>query len=105
MKKLYYVTCLIVIASVLASGFIITVTSESKTVENTKNSSSVSDDGYIIKAMGDRIVVYKGKGEKPYLETTCAVSSLPKDVQVKIKNGIYFDSEEEMQKALSEFTS
>ena len=105
MKKLYYITCLIVIASVIASGFIIPLTSESYKAKTSTATESYKDGEFIIKALGDRIVVYKGKGEKPYLETTFAVSSLPKDMQVKLRNGIVFDSEEEMRKALSEYTS
>ena len=105
MKKIYYITCLIVLASVIASGFIIPITSESDYAKSSASSEHYEDGEFIIKALGDRIVVHRGEGEKPYLETNFAVSSLPRDMQVKLRRGIVFENEEEMQKALKEYTS
>ena len=105
MKKLFYVTSIIVLACVIASGMIIPITSEASTKNELENVHQVQSSEYIIKGRGDRIVVYKGKSDKPYLETTTAVSSLPKDVQFRINKGISYDSEESMKKALDEFCS
>ncbi len=106
MKKLYFATCIVVLASVIASAFIIPVTSGATSQHNPSEVIQQSSEGeYIIKALGDRIVVYKGKSDKPYIETTRAVSSLPKDIQSRLVSGIYYDSEESMKKALDEFCS
>jgi len=105
MKKLFYVTSIIVLACVIASAFIIPITSEVSIKAETENVQQLQSSEYIIKSKGDRIVVYKGKSDKPYLETTTAVSSLPKDVQSKINKGISYDNEESMKKALDEFCS
>ena len=106
MKKLYLATCIIVLASVISSAFIISVTSGATPQDKPSVVAQQTRKGeYIIKALGDRIVVYKGKSEKPYIETTRAVSSLPKDVQSRLIIGISYDSEESMKKALDEFCS
>ena len=104
MKRLYFITSIIVLSCVLASGFIIPITSEANTDTQKINSENINSE-YIIKAQGDRIVVYKENTEKPYLETTTAVSSLPRDIQAKLNRGISYSSEEAMQKALNEFCS
>ncbi|MDO4419448.1 MAG: hypothetical protein Q4B92_03700 [Ruminococcus sp.] len=105
MKRLFFITSIIVLSCVLASGFIIPITSEANTSAKSLNSESISGEEYIIKAKGDRIVVYKDNADKPYLETTTAVSSLPADIQKKLNRGISYSSEESMQKALDEFCS
>ncbi len=104
MKKLFYITSVIVLASVIASGFIIPVTSETYSAPARINT-EISNTEYIIKAKGDRIVVYKENMSSPYIETTRAVSSLPSDIQQKLNRGISYSTEEAMQKALNEFCS
>lgn len=105
MKRLYFITSIIVLSCVLASGFIIPITSEANTDTGSTHSENTYAE-YIIKSQGDRIVVYKGgNADKPYLETTTAVSSLPLDIQAKINRGISYSSEESMKEALNEFCS
>lgn len=104
MKRLYFITSIIVLSCVLASSFIIPITSEANT-NTAETHIENSREEYIIKAQGDRIVVYKGNADKPYLETTTAVSSLPNDIQAKINRGISYSSEESMRHALNEFCS
>ncbi|MBR3988494.1 MAG: hypothetical protein IKK10_04240 [Clostridia bacterium] len=104
MKKLFYITSVIVLACVLASGFIIPVTSETNSAPARINA-EIPRTEYIIKAKGDRIVVYKENMTSPFIETTRAVSSLPSDIQKKLNRGISYQSEEDMQKALNEFCS
>lgn len=104
MKRLFYITSIIVLSCVLASGFIIPITSETNADTGIIQAKSVGVE-YIIKAKGDRIVVYKEKEEKPYLETTTAVSSLPTDIQQKLNRGISYSSEEAMRQALNELCS
>ena len=106
MKKLYFATCIVLLACVISSAFIIPVTTVATPENNPSGASRAYSDGeYIIKALGDRIVVYKGKSDKPYIETTTAVSSLPKDVQSRLIIGISYDNEDSMKKALDEFCS
>ncbi len=104
MKKLFYITSVIVLSCVLASSLIIPLTEEFDPVKGSVYTENVGEE-YIIKSLGDRIVVYKGKEEKPYLETTTAVSSLPSDIQQKLNRGISYSSEKSMQEALNEFCS
>lgn len=104
MKRLYFITSIIVLSCVLASCFIIPITSEANTDTGSTHTETTYEE-YIITSQGDRIVVYKGNADKPYLETTTAVSSLPLDVQAKINRGISYSSEESMQQALNEFCS
>lgn len=104
MKRLYFITSIIVLSCVLASGFIIPITSEANTDTQSTHIENKAEE-YIIKAQGDRIVVYKGDSEKPYIETTTAVSSLPLDIQTKINRGISYQNEKSMKEALNEFCS
>lgn len=104
MKRLFYITSIIVLSCVLASGLIIPITSEANADTGTVYAEN-SDEEYIIKAQGDRIVVYKENISKPYLETTTAVSSLPLDIQKKLNRGISYSSEKSMKEALDEFCS
>lgn len=104
MKRLYFITSIIVLSCVIASGFIIPITSEANSSQNSSYTESGAEE-YIIKAQGDRIVVYKGKDQKPFIETTTAVSSLPKDIQNKLSRGISYSSEANMREALNEFCS
>lgn len=104
MKKLFYITSVIVLACVLASSFIIPLTEETHTPKGSVYSENTGQE-YIIKSLSDKIVVYRGKEEKPYIETTTAVSSLPLDIQKKLNRGISYDSEKTMREALNEFCS
>jgi len=104
MKKLFYITSVIVLASVIASAFIIPITSEADAYGRQIKAENISEE-YIIKAQGDRIVVYKENMSSPFIETTRSVSSLPTDIQKKLNRGISYSSEEDMQKALNEFCS
>lgn len=103
MKRLFYITSVIVLACVLASCLIIPLTAGPANEPKPKYISQ--DTRYIIKAQGDRIVVFKEKEDNPYIRTTTAVSSLPKDIQQKLSKGITYQTESAMQKALDEFCS
>lgn len=103
MKRLFYITSVIVLSCVVASSLIIPLTAKPAPEKNPQY--IISESEYIIKAQGDRIVVFKGKEEKPYLRTTTAVSSLPKDIQQRLTKGISYPTESAMKKALDEFCS
>ena len=104
MKKLFYITSLIVLSCVVASAIIIPVTTENKPIKGSAYTESAQDE-YIIKSLGDRIVVYRGKEDKPYIETNSSVSSMPTDIQHRLNRGISYGSEKSMQEALNEFCS
>lgn len=104
MKKLFYITSLIVLSCVIASSAIITITKAPESVKGSAYTESAGDE-YIIKSLGDRIVVYKGKEAKPYIQTNRSVSSLPMDIQHKLNRGIPYGSEKSMRDALNEFCS
>ena len=104
MKRLFFITSIIVLSCVVASSVIIPITSETGS-QGKGVYTEAKDTEYIIKAEGDRIVVYKRNSDKPYIETTTAVSSLPKNVQRRLEGGISYDSEKTMKAALDELCS
>ncbi len=104
MKRLFFITSIIVLSCVVASSVIIPITSETGSQGNGIYTEAENTE-YIIKAQGDRIVVYKRNSSKPYIETTTAVSSLPTDIQRKLSSGISYDSEKSMKAALDELCS
>lgn len=105
MKRLFYITCVIVLSCVVASSMIASVTTEPQQDMTTSLSEEPVGEVYILGCDGDRIVAYIKGSERPYIETTTAVSSLPYDVQQKLREGIEFDSEEKLQEAIAEYCS
>lgn len=106
MKKIFYVTSVVVIACVIASSVIASVTTPAEPSGSMSPSQvSVMGGGYVLTCDGDRIVAYVKGSDRPYIETTTAVSSLPYDVQRRLKEGIEFDTPEELQEAINEYCS
>ena len=106
-RRLFYVTCVIVVASVIASFTIEKVTASISKgyFENSQVSSDSSSVVFVMSVNGDRVAGYI-KGEKePFIETDTAVSSLPETVQHRLREGIEFQSEKELRKAIMEYCS
>ncbi|MBQ3073910.1 MAG: hypothetical protein IJD19_04435 [Ruminococcus sp.] len=105
-KRLFYITSVIVLASVIASAVIIELTTDiSPKKEGEDNHFSEASEVYILTSDGDRIVAYVRGGTRPCVETTTAVSSLPLDVQKRINAGIEYSSREELLRAIEEYCS
>lgn len=105
MKRLFYITSVIVLSCVVASSMIGSVTTESTADTTTETTQSESGDVYVLGCDGDRIVAFVKETGRPFIETTTAVSSLPYDVQEKLRQGMEFDTVEELQAALEEYCS
>lgn len=106
LKKIFYITSVIVVACVLASAIIAPLTTENKKPEG-DFSQGIQSEGnvYVLTSQQDRLVAFVKGSDKPYIETTLAVSSLPYDVQARLRAGIEFDSEEKLREAINEYCS
>ncbi len=105
MKKFFYATCIIVLGCVIASHITALLTTPSARVSAVTAENETLKSTYVLTCEGDRIVAFvKGAGE-PFLETTTAVSSLPRDVQMNIRQGIEYNTLEELYDAVEEYCS
>ncbi|MBQ2944295.1 MAG: hypothetical protein IJD93_06375 [Ruminococcus sp.] len=105
-KKVFYITCVIVVSCVMASAVIAPITTESnKPVDGNVQEIQTEGRTYVLTSQEDRLVAFVKGADKPYIETTLAVSSLPYDVQAKLKAGIEFDSEQKLRAAINEYCS
>ncbi len=104
-KRMFFVTSVIVIACVIASSVITVMTTNTSDVSIDTEEPTQSERVYVLTSYEDRIVAYIKGAERPFIETTTAVSSLPRDEQKKIKAGIEFYSEQELRDALNEYCS
>ncbi len=104
-KRLFYVTSVIVIACVIASSVITVMTTNTSETEPQSEATEQSEKVYILTSLDDRIVAYVEGAGRPFIETTTAVSSLPKDVQQRIHAGMKFYSEQELRDTINEYCS
>lgn len=107
MKKMLYVTGLIVISCVIASSVIEPLTTPSNKARVSNNGTYSQADGtvYILTCKNDRLVAYIKGDNAPYIETTTSISSLPHDVQLKLKEGIEFTNENDLRDTINEYIS
>ncbi len=105
-KKIFYITSVIVVACVIASSVITVLTAPApmKTRDGT-STSSVPKRVYVLTQRQGRVTAYIKGVEVPYIETTTAVNSLPHDVQARLLAGIEFESEEELRRVMDEYCS
>lgn len=106
LTKVFYFTAVIVVACVIASAIIAPITTPSaSSQESSASDEAGSENTYVLTCDGDRIVAYIKGADRPYIETTTAVSSLPYDVQDRLRVGIEYGSEEELRAAINEYCS
>ncbi len=106
LTKVFYITGIIVVACVIATAFIIPMTTETpKPQSSTADTQVHGDKTYVLTCEDDRIVAFVKGADRPYIETTTAVSSLPYDVQERLRSGIEFDSEDKLRQAINEYCS
>lgn len=106
-RRLFYVTSVILLASVIAS-FVVEKVTYSITkgyFENSQVSSDSPSVTFILGAEGDRVAGYVRGETQPFIETDTAVSSLPSDLQERLREGIEYRSEKELRKAILEYCS
>ena len=105
-KKVFYITCVVVVSCVVASAVIAPLTTESPKPDKIDLQGAHTEvRTYVLTSREDRLVAYVKGADKPYIETTMAVSSLPYDVQARLRVGIEFDSEQTLRDAINEYCS
>lgn len=105
-KKVFYITCVVVVSCVVASAVIAPLTTESPKPDKIDLQGVQTEvRTYVLTSREDRLVAYVKGADKPYIETTMAVSSLPYDVQARLRVGIEFDSEQTLRDAINEYCS
>ncbi len=105
-KKMFYLTAIVITACVIASAVVSAITTEpEKPSHITSTAEEEQRDTYILTQKHGRIVAYIKGVEIPYIETTTAVNSLPYDVQEKLQKGIEFSSLEELKAVMNEYCS
>ena len=67
--------------------------------------SSMSRAGFLVVEEDGYLVIYDKSAMKKYDETTILVSNLPERVRLKLEEGIYFTSEEELYAFLENYSS
>ncbi len=106
LTKVFYITAVIVVACVIASAFIAPMTTETVKPQSSLSANSQENTQiYVLTCEDDRIVAFIKGADRPYIETTTAVSSLPYDVQTRLRAGIEFDTEEKLREAINEYCS
>lgn len=104
-KKLFYITSVIVVACVIASSVITVLTAPAQQKVHEATEDSQPRRIYVLTERKGRVTAYIKGVEVPYIETTTAVNSLPYDVQARLREGIEFETEEELRKTIDEYCS
>lgn len=60
---------------------------------------------YYIKAEDGRLIVYEGKTQNVYMETSIEIDILPKDVKEKLDVGIFFETKGDLYDFLESYSS
>ena len=66
---------------------------------------NVESKKYVLGEKDGRVTGFVKGVEIPYIRTDTAVNSLPYDVQQKLREGIEFESEQEMRRVMDEWCS
>lgn len=112
MNKRAYIFCLIVFIIGFSLAYIVGLKIGTEEGENLKEKVvNVSPDnkneteGYWVKSLNDKIIVYKKDGTTVVAETDISVSRLSDTDQKVLENGIYIETAEELFKFLEANTS
>ena len=104
-EKMFYFTALVVVASVIASSVIAMMTINTSAKETNTQLRDSSKISYVLGEKDGRVTGFVKGVEIPYIRTDTAVNSLPYDVQQKLREGIEFESEQEMRRVMDEWCS
>ncbi len=106
LKRCFYVTCVVVVASVIAGAVLADVTAPAADLAKTAAREGVfEEECFVLTNKGDLVVAYKNNESEPFLRTTTALSSLPYSVQEEIKAGIKVKTRKELNVLLGEYCS
>lgn len=115
MSKRAYIFCLVVFIIGFLAAYIVGVEIGTKEGDNLKEkvvnvspnnkSDSKEVEGYWVKDLNDKIVVYKKDGKTVVAETDIVVSRLPEADRKVLENGIYIENAEKLFKFLEANTS
>ncbi|MGN0503919.1 MAG: hypothetical protein ACI4HJ_02605 [Ruminococcus sp.] len=106
LRRCFYVTCVVVIACVLASAVIADVTAPPKSEPKTHARGGVFyEESYVLTCKGDIVVAYKNSEDEPFIRTTTALSSLPYSAQEELKKGIEVKTRKELNALIHEYCS
>lgn len=115
MSKRAYIFCLVVFIIGFLAAYIAGVEIGTKEGDNLKEkvvnvspnnkSDSKEVEGYWVKGLNDKIVVYKKDGKTVVAETDIVVSRLPEADRKVLENGIYIENAEKLFKFLEANTS
>ena len=117
MNKRAYIFCLIVFIIGFSLAYIVGMkigTEEGETLKEkvvnvspnqNSNSNETEAEGYWVKTLNDKIIVYKKDGTTIVAETDINVSRLSDTDQKVLEHGIYLESAEELFKFLEANTS
>ena len=115
MSKRAYIFCLVVFIIGFLAAYIVGVEIGTKEGDNLKEkvvnvsadnkSDSKEVEGYWVKGLNDKIVVYKKDGKTVVAETDIVVSRLPEADRKVHENGIYSENAEKLFKFLEANTS
>ena len=108
MSKRAYIFCLVVFIIGFLAAYIVGVEIGTKEGDNLKEkvvNVSKEVEGYWVKDLNDKIVVYKKDGKTVVAETDIVVSRLPEADRKVLENGIYIENAEKLFKFLEANTS
>lgn len=114
MNKRAYIFCLIVFIIGFSLAYIVGLKIGTEEGENLKekvvnvspdSKNETEAEGYWVKSLNDKIIVYKKDGTTVVAETDISVSRLSDTDQKVLENGIYIETAEELFKFLEANTS
>ncbi|MBR2724579.1 MAG: hypothetical protein IKB72_04000 [Ruminococcus sp.] len=104
-NKMFYFTAVIVVACVVASSVIAVMTTNTSVKAEVNNQTQAREITFVLGEKDGMVAAFVKDVEIPYIRTDTPVNSLPYDVQARLKEGIEFESEQEMKRMLDEFCS
>ena len=118
MKRQISISILFAILLIIMVWFYIKTYNERKPIadDNTTEQSVIKDEAveiskehenyiYYAKDEDGRVVIYSANNEKIIMETGIETFSLPDIIQEKLKNGIFFETEQKMYDFLENYSS
>lgn len=105
LKKLVTITGTLLIACLMVSTFFAPQSSAAAVPAAEVQSDSTDSEVYIIKALDNRVVVFRKGESAPFMRTDTLCSSLPKGDVVYLEKGIEVSGREGLRRALEDYCS
>lgn len=103
MKKLVAVTGMILISCVCL-GSLYTQTGAARP-HTAVSAEQTTAEGYYVRDFNGNIAVFVSGSDKPFKVTSTRTSTLPKPDIIKLKNGIYAQNKQELERILEDYCS